>query len=167
MAGDVAVAAEGAGARAEVTVRVVNEAGSPRPYTGQPKKDEQPISTKEVSTRDNSGEISVKPERESSRPRSSRRERRNGSGEVRFVKAGFAPKAEPTAAEPAAEMMQNELTWNDSNYTAADDPGNLRGDSPSAPSDGGAGSGNFQMGAPVLDLPGRGIGLKLSLIYNS
>lgn len=169
VAGDFAVTAEGAGARAEVTIRVVNNTGSPAPYTGQPRKDEQPLSTREVSTRDHSGEISAKPERESSRPRASRRDRRKDSGDVRFVKAAHAPEAEPTAAgaAPATQMTYNERTWDDSNYMSADDPGNLRGDSPAAPSDGGVGSGNFQMGAPVLDLAGRGIGLKLSLIYNS
>src|SRR5215207_6916644 len=56
IAGDFAVSAEAAGARAEVTVRVVNETNSPRPHTGQPLEGEQPLSTKEVSTRDESPE---------------------------------------------------------------------------------------------------------------
>jgi RHS repeat-associated protein len=165
VAGDFAVTAEAVGARAEVTVRVVNATGSPRPHTGQPMEGEQPLSTKEVSTRDQSEEISAKPNGKSGRQRSRRRGGQAGSGEARFIKAALA--AEPVEPAPAVQISPNEVTWNDSNYTSADDPGNLRGDSPNAPADGGAGSGNFQMGAPVLDLPGRGIGLKLGLIYNS
>jgi RHS repeat-associated protein len=157
--GDFTVTAEAAGARAEVTARVVNETGDPRPFTGEPGKDEQPLSTREVSTRDNSGEISASRGRDSRRRRAARRA---GSGEARIVKASFSP-----AAEPAPQYQQNEFIWNDGNYMSADDPDNLRGNSTSAPADGGAGSGNFQIGAPVLDLSGRGIDLKLNLIYNS
>jgi RHS repeat-associated protein len=57
--------------------------------------------------------------------------------------------------------------WDSTNYTSADDPGNRVGNVPGAAADGGAGSGNFQLSAPVLSLPGRGIDLGLALSYNS
>ncbi len=49
----------------------------------------------------------------------------------------------------------------------ADDPGNGRGDPPGAPDDDGAGSGNFQIAAPVVSLPGRNTSVALNLVYNS
>ncbi|MDQ3804394.1 MAG: hypothetical protein M3416_11250, partial [Acidobacteriota bacterium] len=170
--GEFLVTAEGAGASDDVTVKVVNETGSPRPYTGRPKEGEQPVSVKEVSTRDQPQEISASAKRKSTR-RSGARSRRGGFGEVSFVKASFAPEAEPVAAaaEPVAAASAPYLIagdqWDDTNYTAADDPGNVRGDPPGQPAETGAGSGNHQFGAPVLELPGRGIGLKLNLTYNS
>ncbi len=57
--------------------------------------------------------------------------------------------------------------WNPSNFLAARDPGNDRGDPPGRPRHHGAGSSNFQITAPVFSLPGRGIDLSLGLIYNS
>ncbi len=57
--------------------------------------------------------------------------------------------------------------WNNGNFTSADDPGNQTGDSPGGPADDGAGNGNFQISAPVVSLPGRGIDIALNLNYNS
>jgi RHS repeat-associated protein len=71
--------------------------------------------------------------------------------------------ASPTAPIP----LDNGEGWNDGNYTSADDPGNLPGDPPGGALDGGAGSANFHMDAPVLSLPGRGMDISLSLAYNS
>jgi RHS repeat-associated protein len=72
---------------------------------------------------------------------------------------------------PESENIQKSLdpgTWGDgNNWQSADDPGNGIGNPPGNPVDGGAGSGNFQMSAPVLSLPGRGIDLALNLNYNS
>jgi hypothetical protein len=48
-----------------------------------------------------------------------------------------------------------------------DDPDNRRGGRPGSPLDQGAGNGNFQIAAPLLSLPGRGLGLSLGLVYNS
>lgn len=67
-----------------------------------------------------------------------------------------APEESPTAS-----------LWHDDNWTSFDDPGNQTGNPPGNPVDGGAGSGNFQISAPVLSVPGRGIDLALSLNYNS
>jgi RHS repeat-associated protein len=57
--------------------------------------------------------------------------------------------------------------WNEGNYGASDSPGNTVGDPPGSPEDGGAGSGNFQITAPLLDLPTRGADISLGLYYNS
>jgi RHS repeat-associated protein len=161
--GEFLVTAEGAKVTGEVTVKVVNETGRPGAYTGKPKEGEQPVSTKEVSTRDKPQETSAKARDDKKGRRTARGARRGGSGEVSFVKASYSPAAEPAAAPYLVSGEQ----WDDTNYYTADDPGNVRGDPPSAPAECGAGSGNFQTGAPVLDLPGRGIDLKLNLTYNS
>lgn len=58
-------------------------------------------------------------------------------------------------------------SWGDSNWKTADDPGNRVGNPPGGAKDEGAGSGNFQIAAPVLGLPGRGIDISLGLAYNS
>ena len=63
--------------------------------------------------------------------------------------------------------IADENGWDDTNYTSADDPGNLPGNPPGGAMDGGAGSGNFQFAAPVGSLPGRGIDISLGLAYNS
>jgi RHS repeat-associated protein len=63
--------------------------------------------------------------------------------------------------------IADENGWDDTNYTSADDPGNLPGNPPGGAMDGGAGNGNFQIAAPVLGLPGRGIDISLGLAYNS
>lgn len=67
---------------------------------------------------------------------------------------------------PAPTQLQGEQ-WDDSNWLSADDPGNLPGHPPGGPMDGGAGNGNFQLSAPIISLPGRGIDLALNLNYNS
>ncbi len=168
--GEFLVTAEGAKATANVTVKVVNQTGRPGAYTGQPKKDEKPVSVKEVSTRDKPKELAEEAKSKPKR-RSGQVVRRAGRGEVSFVKASYNPAAAEEAVEPASPTAAAYLItgdqWDDSNYTAADDPGNMRGDPPSQPAETGAGSGNFQVGAPVLELPGRNIDLKLSLTYNS
>ncbi len=57
--------------------------------------------------------------------------------------------------------------WTDDNWESADVPGNLPGNPTGSPLDGGAGNGNFQITAPVVSLPGRGIDVALNLVYNS
>ncbi|HWW76578.1 MAG TPA: hypothetical protein VNZ44_14370, partial [Pyrinomonadaceae bacterium] len=64
-------------------------------------------------------------------------------------------------------MWGDEYGWNSDNYMTADDPGSQVGDPPGTPADGGAGNGNFQIASPVLAMPGRGIDLGLTLIYNA
>lgn len=57
--------------------------------------------------------------------------------------------------------------WNNDNWLSADNPGNLPGNPPGGPIDGGAGNGNFQLSAPVISIPGRGVDVALNLNYNS
>jgi RHS repeat-associated protein len=167
--GEFTVTAEADKAQAEVKVKVVNETGVRGAYTGQPKPDEKPTSTREVSTRDAPKEVSANAKKDANGRAAKRARRGGGASNVSFVKASYTPAAEPAAAaaEPAAAYLVAGQEWDDSNYMAADDPGNVRGDPPGQPAELGAGSGNFQMTAPVLDLPGRAIELKLALTYNS
>lgn len=57
--------------------------------------------------------------------------------------------------------------WGPDNDDSYNDPGNQPGNPSGSPADDGAGSGNFQLSAPVISLPGRGIDLALNLNYNS
>jgi RHS repeat-associated protein len=69
--------------------------------------------------------------------------------------------------EAAQNLLPEEGYWNNGNWQSADDPGNQTGNPTGSPADDGAGSGNFQISAPVVSLPGRGIDLALNLNYNS
>jgi RHS repeat-associated protein len=72
-----------------------------------------------------------------------------------------------TPSPSTQNLLPGEGVWNNGNWNSADDPGNLPGNPPGSPADDGAGSGNFQLSAPVISLPGRGIDLALNLNYNS
>ena len=76
--------------------------------------------------------------------------------------------AEPPIAttQPLLRPLEDD-GWTGTNWFAADDPVNLTGSPSGTAPDAGAGTGNFQLGAPVLSLPGRGIDVSLALIYNS
>ncbi len=69
--------------------------------------------------------------------------------------------------ENNAQLNPGEGIWNNENWPSSDDPGNQTGNPPGSPADGGAGNGNFQLSAPVISLPGRGVDLALNLNYNS
>ncbi len=140
------------------------------PMPGGPKPDDVPLHTRRVSSRDLPPQLSPEgadPDspvggkeearsstRNSSRDSSAHLSRNRGSRRLRQLKAHAAP-------------VLPDDGWGDGNYTSADDPGNGRGDPPGHPVDNGAGSGNFQLTAPVLSLPGRGIDISLGLSYNS
>lgn len=89
-------------------------------------------------------------------------EQTEDGGDVRNGKGG-------PSADVLESVSQNTapLIWDDSNWLSSDDPGNLPGNPPGSPMDDGAGNGNFQISAPVISLPGRGIDLALNLNYNS
>ena len=57
----------------------------------------------------------------------------------------------------------NDVSWDPSNRDSLDDPINKRGNAPNTTT----GNNNFQIVAPVLSLPGRGLDLNLNLTYNS
>jgi RHS repeat-associated protein len=133
------IIAEGAGKRAEVTATVM-------PGDRRPQKGEKPIEEKKVSTRDLPEGATAK----LIRP--------NARGKRAHAR---------TSAAATAPMFQSGGGWDNTNYWSADDPGNTPGTVPGTPVDSGAGSANFQFGAPVLTLPGRGNDVLLSLAYNS
>jgi RHS repeat-associated protein len=139
--GEYRVTAEGAGKRAEVTVNVL-------PGQRRPQPNETPVEVKPVSTRDlPPGEAVARLNRSGSR-----------------TKRAHAARPAPA---PAAPMFIDPGGWDNTNYWSADDPGNTPGTPPGTPLNTGAGSGNFQFGAPVLSLPSRGTDVSLNLAYNS
>lgn len=89
-------------------------------------------------------------------------EQTEDGGDVRNGKGGPSADALEYVSQNAAPLI-----WDDSNWLSSDDPGNLPGNPPGSPMDDGAGNGNFQISAPVISLPGRGIDLALNLNYNS
>lgn len=90
---------------------------------------------------------------------------RGSASAARFVKAGYAGAP---AAAVARRQSLDYYEWNDGNSWSADDPRNRRGPGMNTPDDlGGSSSGNYQIVAPVVSLPGRGLPLTLNLVYNS
>jgi RHS repeat-associated protein len=152
-AGTFKVTAEGAGQQAQVTVTVLE---------GEKKNDkaEKPAKVREVSTRD-------LPSQAAAQPLKGDDEQSSAHGTLsRLARAAKSLLFGPAAA-PAAPIACDDCGWGDDNYTSADDPGNTVGDPPGGVQDDGAGSGNFQLSAPVLNLPGRGLDIALNLTYNS
>ena len=148
------IVAEGAGKTAEV--KVIVKPGSRRDLK------EKPISVKQVSSRDvpdaaPENGVAVKTEK-------SDRSARSGNRRTRALRAHAGTA---TAAPEPAPFLPSGVGWDNSNYWYADDPDNRRGNAPGAPADAGAGEGNFQISAPLLNLSGRGIDISLALTYNS
>ncbi|MCA1628060.1 MAG: hypothetical protein LC742_08870, partial [Acidobacteria bacterium] len=159
--GNFKVTVEAAGRQAHVTVRV--RAGEFR------QRDEQPVKLRDVSTDD-------LPAQAAARLKVYRREQTNKQGQARatqsgrMLKASFNHAAKANALPAAAPLLppvDDEFGWNSQNYMHSRNPDNRRGEPPGHPLDEGAGSSNFQLAAPVLSLPGRGIDLSLGLAYNS
>jgi RHS repeat-associated protein len=148
------VVAEGAGHRTQVKVTVVDEEGNSNPRGGRfRKRDEKPLKEQTYSTRDPHPEESSAHAPKGAGARAAR-------GGVSFVAASYPPAAEPVAYRIASD-------WDGTNYTSADNPINRRGDPPERAEDGGSGSGNFRLAAPVIELPGRGLSVQLKLVYNA
>ncbi len=160
VAGDFRVTAEAAGRQAHVNVKVVNNAGGASPVDGKVPPGENPLSEKDVSTRDY-----VPPQT------SSLKQEKPGASLTRNARSSKtwngASYSHTTSTAPAVAAIPLEGEWNDNNYRSADDPFNRRGDPPDQVSGDNPGSGNFQIAAPVLELPGRGIDLQLRLTYNA
>ena len=89
----------------------------------------------------------------------------NGKETEKVEKTGTSDKK--NSQESGQNLLPDEGVWNSGNWSSSDDPGNLPGNPPGHPADDGAGNGNFQLSAPVISLPGRGIDLALNLNYNS
>jgi hypothetical protein len=120
---------------------------------------QQPIGTRTVSSRD-----LPQPSRSSlSLPATKNRIAKNAPGRfaARYSSAG-------TRAMPRLlPLIIDDFSWNDGNFTTADDPDKERGEPSGHAPDGGAGSSNFHFAAPVLSLSGRGQDVNLGLSYNS
>lgn len=148
------VIAEGAGLMAEA--KVIVKPGARRNLK------EKPISVKPVSSRD-------LPEAAPERDVALKTEKSDRSAKARNLRhRGLRAHASRSAEAPEpAPYLPPGVGWDNSNYWYADDPDNRRGNAPGAPADAGAGEGNFQISAPILNLPGRGIDISLALTYNS
>jgi hypothetical protein len=120
---------------------------------------QRPIGTRTVSSRDlpQQSRSSLAP------PATKDRIAKNAPGRFATKYSSAGTKAMPRLLP----LFVDEFGWNDGNFWSADDPGKERGEPPSHPPDGGAGSGNFQFAAPVLSLSGRGQDVNLGLVYNS
>ncbi|HEV2827108.1 MAG TPA: RHS repeat-associated core domain-containing protein [Pyrinomonadaceae bacterium] len=154
------VIAEAAGQIAQATVMVLPTPGGPNP-------NDVPLRTRRVSSRD----LPSQPSAETTNPDNSSESAKPSAGSsnqgspAQWAKGGRTRRGRQLRAH--AVPIDSDGGWGDSNYTSADDPGNGRGDPPGHPIDGGAGSGNFQLKAPLVGLPGRGIDISLGLSYNS
>jgi len=143
------ITVEGAGRRAQARVTVID--GSRRSEKG-PSLGSRPISSRDL------------PSNQSSRNASRQKDEKSAHASQR----GNARTSSRGARQPVSALPNLPLDgWGSENYTYADDPGNRRGDPPGAPMDDGAGSGNFQLAAPVFASSGRGIDIALGLAYNS
>jgi RHS repeat-associated protein len=149
------VTAEGAGQQAQVTVTVLEGERLKKDDKG-----EKPSKVKEVSTRDSPSQAAAETQKS---------EGEQWSAHATLSRMAKAAKSFLTGASPApaAPMICQDCGWDSTNYTSVDDPGNTVGDPPGGVQDDGAGSGNFQLDAPVLGLPGRGLDISLALNYNS
>jgi RHS repeat-associated protein len=139
------------GKRAQVHVTVTDGAGR--------RKDDRPSRTREVSSRDLPPVAAALPGKQSAEQSDA-----HASGSRRTKTDSVVPVA---ANATSAAMPLPGDGWDGTNYWSADDPDNTRGNPPGSAEDGGAGNGNFQIAAPLLSLPGRGIDIGLGLAYNS
>lgn len=155
------IVAEGARQQASVTVTVQQD-------KDRRKKQGPPDAVRPITSRDEPPpRVSSKPDKNSG---SKRAADDRAQGSLKFVNASFASKAAPAAAASAprrAVLIDPDAGWGEGNGWRADDPDNRVGDPPGTPADDGAGSGNFQINAPILGLSGRGQNIALGLAYNS
>jgi RHS repeat-associated protein len=158
-AGIYKITVEGAGKRAHATVRV---RGTSNPHTGDPNN--QSIRT--ISSRDLSAGTSSFTNSGRGQSKSAQR----SSNHSKSVGASFShsPKTKSSASNIFQSFIDGDpYGWKGSNLPSASSPINERSDKPNRVTAGGASSGNFQMSAPVVSLPGRGLDLNLDLIYRS
>jgi RHS repeat-associated protein len=136
-------------------VKVIVKEGAKRGRNDKPGK------TRNVSTRDSRAVAATRPVEKS--------EERFSSHASISRAAGNASLAHAAVSKTSAAAMPLPLddSWGDSNYETADEPTNTRGNPPGGAEDDGAGNGNFQIAAPILALPGRGLDVGLGLAYNS
>jgi RHS repeat-associated protein len=163
IAGSFNVVAEGAGKTAAVTIVV-----RPGPVRNM---NVAPINMRAVSTRDLPSTVGAR--LDSSYQSVARNSKRGASKTKRrdSFKRAHTSSSQPSPVSSSTASASVPLLpgdgWDDNNFLSADDPGNRVGNPPGGALDEGAGSGNFQIAAPVLGLPGRGIDISLGLVYNS
>jgi RHS repeat-associated protein len=153
-AGTYIITAEAAGQQAQVPVTVTE--GRKRDSDQQ---NQSAPTIKQVSSRDLPSVASM------SKPKE------QGSAQTRSPRStGFTKtslRRAHTSVPSSLLPLPIEASWDSGNYWSADEPSNRVGNPLGAPPDEGSGSGNFEFGAPVVGLPGRGIDVSLGLVYNS
>lgn len=156
-AGVFTIKVEAIGQQAQATATVLPGVSSDALRTGAGEM-------KDVSTREDPADIVALP-----RKASGERYSAHGasSGMPKNTKASSASTSTANAAPAPAPIGCDQCGWNGGNFPSADDPGNGVGAPPGGAQDDGAGSGNFQLSAPLLGLPGRGTDIALALAYNS
>lgn len=163
------ITAEAAGKTAQAVVTVLPTPGRPRPNDlplGPPRR----VSTRDSPSLTSAGTATSDGQRSTylyteAASRLKAPAPRLIRGRLTQSKAGGSSGARQLRAH--ALPIPPDDGWGSGNYWSADDPGNRRGDPPGQPLDAGSGSGNFQLAAPVLGLPGRGVDISLGLAYNS
>ena len=145
------VSVTGAGRTAETVVTVLES---------EPVVKATPNDVKHFSTRN-----APPPDRQQTTARPNKRS--NQKGVMQKTSFNHTEVSAATSAPATLPQGADQYGWNLVNYMTADDPGSQVGDPPGTPVDGGAGNGNFQITAPVLSLPGRGINISLNLSYNA
>jgi hypothetical protein len=144
------------GRKASVRVTVIGVERKP----GVKSETEEPVSS---SDKPKSRSASLGPVNAPSEP-APRRNRVAKTGLSRALRAATSAVARTAAVFLPGE---DDFGWNTGNYTTIDDAGKERGDMPGHSPDGGVGSGNFQLSAPLFGSEGRGIDLNLAFNYNS
>lgn len=163
-AGAFSIVAEGASKTA--TTNVVVRPGVRRNLNAIPKGIRQ-VSTRDLPSVTVAKEaVSTESLARSSKRSANQPKRRGGSERAHAKRSNTAVVNSGSSSVAISPLLPGE-GWGDSNYWSADDPGNRVGAPPGGAMDDGAGNGNFQIAAPVLGLPGRGIDLSLGLAYNS
>ncbi|MGH9930778.1 MAG: carboxypeptidase-like regulatory domain-containing protein, partial [Pyrinomonadaceae bacterium] len=155
------IAAEARGGTAYATVVVLAGQRKPRP-------NETPIDVRPASSRQlpSLGLASTKERRQLDTGRTTSLARAGKAAQGSDAGLRRAHTASTTAVAPLPQGGGSD-GWNNTNYWSADDPGNTPGDPRGNPADGGAGSSNFQVMAPVLGITGRSIDIQMGLSYNS
>ena len=161
VSGKFKISVEGAGKTAQTKVVTVLEGAAPITNA-------QRLKVKDLSTRDLPPPAPPRSDlRADIATRRKARTRRDAKSI--FLKTSFRGAEPPaiTSATTPVPQGSDQFGWNTTNYMTADDPGSQPGDPPGSPLDDGAGNGNFQIAAPVVSLPGRGINVSLGLAYNA
>lgn len=88
----------------------------------------------------------------------------SGATSWKSIDVNVAPSEQGGPNDPPTEPPDPPIViWDPTNRDSLNDPANRRGNAPNTTT----GNNNFQIVAPIVSLPGRGLDLNLNLVYNS